>query len=112
MRTEAREIAALGGRGLLQSLTHAGIPEREAAAVRTDKDPLFRLRLVRRGLHAVAVNQVPQRERSLAGLRLRIIYVAAPVALRDAEDTTLEVYVPPRQPRSEEHTSELHSLRH
>ena len=32
-------------------------------------------------LHAVAINQVSQRERSLAGLRLRIIYDAAPIEL-------------------------------
>jgi hypothetical protein len=51
------------------------------------------------GLRAVAVNQVSQRERSLAGLRLRFVYVTAPVALRDAEDAAPNIYVAPLQPQ-------------
>lgn len=68
VRSESGEVAALCGRRPLQSLAHAGIPQREAAAVRSDEDPLVRPRLVRRGLSAVAINQVSQRERSFAGL--------------------------------------------
>jgi hypothetical protein len=47
------------------------------------------LRLVGSGLRSVPVNQISQRERPLAGLRLRIVYVAAPVALHDLDDAIL-----------------------
>lgn len=39
------------------------------------------LRVLGRGLHAVAINQISQRKRPLAGARFRIADVAAPVAL-------------------------------
>jgi hypothetical protein len=42
-------------------LAHAGIPEREATAVRPDENPLLWLGVIRRGFRAVAVTQVSQR---------------------------------------------------
>ena len=45
VRTETGEIASLGSRRPLQSLAYAGIPQREAAAVRPDEDTVLRLRL-------------------------------------------------------------------
>src|ERR1017187_8158823 len=41
-------------------------------------------------LEAVAFNEVSQRKRALPGLRFRIVYVIAPVALHDAADATLQ----------------------
>ena len=69
-------------------LPHAGIPQRQAAAVRHGEDPLLRVRAFRRGLEAVA--STTQRERTLPGLRFRIVDVIAPVALHDAADATLQ----------------------
>ena len=97
MRTETWEIASLGGGRPLQSLSHTGIPQREAAAVCADEDPLLQLCLFRRSLHAVAINEVSQRERSLTRLGFRVIYIAAPIALDDLDDTALKIYVAPCQ---------------
>jgi len=62
-------------------LPDAGFPQRQAAAVRPGEHPRLRLRVFRRGLGAVPVNQIAQRERALAGLRFRTVDVAEPVAL-------------------------------
>ena len=48
---------SLGRRGQLWCLPYAGIPQREAAAVRPDEDPVVRLPVIRRSLRAV-VNAV------------------------------------------------------
>jgi hypothetical protein len=90
VRTETGQIAALDRCRPPRSLPDAGIPQRQGAAVRQGEDPLLRVRAFRRGLEAVAFNEISQRKRALPGLRFRIVDVIAPVALHDAADATLQ----------------------
>src|SRR5580704_12638869 len=95
--TESSEVAAFGHRGSLQGLTDTRVPQREAAAVRPDEDPLLRLRLVCRSFYTEAIHQVSQGEWSFTGLGLGIVDVTTPVPLRDEDDAGLKIYVAPLQ---------------
>jgi hypothetical protein len=97
VRTKAWEITALGRGSPLQGLSHAGIPQREAAAVRPSEHPAVGSCLICGGFRAVTVTQVSQRERSLAGLRFWIVDVTAPVALHNLDDTVLKIYAASRK---------------
>ena len=100
VRTKTGEVAALCRCCSLQSLAHAGIPQREPAAVCPDENPVLELRVIRCSLRAVAVNQVSQRERPLAGLGLRIIDIATPIALHDVDNAVLQIRESSRGARS------------
>jgi hypothetical protein len=89
----APDLGNRSSRQLLQCLPHAGIPQRETAAVRPGEDPFIGLRIIRGSLHSVTVNHVPQREWPFTGLRLRIIDVATPVALHDVDNAILQIDV-------------------
>jgi hypothetical protein len=63
VRTETGQIAALDRCRPPRSLPDAGIPQRQGAAFRQGEDPLLRVRAFRRGLEAVAFNEISQRKR-------------------------------------------------